>query len=249
MQKKDYENILIKKTGFYIADYPYASILKKYNITTVGQILDKELMTSVIGKVINLETQRELMGLIKLIEYKYLGKSLPNDNILSKKIKSFSSTEKDILFHFDDEKINCDDLFKAILLEIDVPGFIISTVILNDEEQTKAINSSILTVADLLDLILNSNGFNEMLKYSKCRIIKNILEASIESYDKKNGIVREKKSNNINNIAVNAAKLKKLKNRVTEVIKLLEELDIKTDELTIEELRNKLEEQEGNIRR
>ncbi len=250
MAKKEYKNILLRDTGFYISDSAYVNTLRKYGIDTVGKILDKKLMERVIGETANMEVKRELSGLKKLIEYKYLDKPLDNDNLLAMKINTFTLINKDLLFSIEDKRISCNDLFKALLLEVESPGYMISSIILSDEDYQKQIRSSNLLIVDLLDLILNSDKFKESLKYRKWKTIKNIIEASIESYDKKNGIVREKKPNEDgSNLVVYSHTLKILRKKITEVISISKELGIKIDELTIEELAKQLDAKEGNFRR
>ena len=143
MEKNEYKNIPLRETGFYISDGIYVNTLRTYGIDTVGKILDKKLMECVIGQTANIEVKRELLGLIKLIEYKYLDKPLDNDKLLAMRINKVSLINRDnLLFLIDDKKINCDDLFRDILLEVQSPGYQISSIIVSNEDYQKQICSS-----------------------------------------------------------------------------------------------------------
>lgn len=75
----------LNETGLY--PYPRCSFRKafnEFNITSVGQVLDDNLMTKIMLQL-PCEAREELEGTISLIKYKYLGVPILNDEIMNAK--------------------------------------------------------------------------------------------------------------------------------------------------------------------
>lgn len=248
MENKDFSNILIKDTGFYLGNMGYANVLKKYNIETVDQILDKNITTPILEKLPDGYTKRELISLIKLIECKYLNIPLKNDEILNKKIETMSLDGwKNIIFHFDDgSKMDCYELFLEICLHNTVlfrkPNFDSTDIylLLKCEKYKSAICSSKLSVIDLIKMMVNDLVPNRSAKFN---LLLEILKANVSSYEIRNSNIKEE-NNELNNLVVEPSSIEILKGELTELIKISETLNIK-----IEDLKNKIEILEKNIKK
>ena len=84
MESQDLSKILIKDTPYYNRYYDYANILKRKNITTVGQILDASFLE--LTKHCQSKTLAELKGLIAMLRYKYSNEPLCYDILLDEEI-------------------------------------------------------------------------------------------------------------------------------------------------------------------
>lgn len=85
MEKTDLNQIKLEDTGIF-EKYKnnFSSILKNNDITTVGQVLDDNLMHEIMKKC-KTKTRIELRGFIALLKYKYLEIPLSNKDILEQR--------------------------------------------------------------------------------------------------------------------------------------------------------------------
>ena len=85
MEKQELNNILLKDLSLYDKRAKYTLTLKRYNITTVEQILNDELMTPILSRM-NLESRLPLRTFISLLKCRYLDIPIDADDILNSKI-------------------------------------------------------------------------------------------------------------------------------------------------------------------
>ena len=84
MEQIDLNQIKLEDTGiFEKGKHSFCFAFSKYGITTVGQVLDDNLIKELLQKC-QYKSRQELSGFISLLKYKYLGIPLTNDNILEK---------------------------------------------------------------------------------------------------------------------------------------------------------------------
>ena len=97
MEQIDLNQIKLEDTGiFEKTGITFYSTFKKYNITTVGQVLDDSLMYEIM-QVCKMRTRMELKGFIALLKYKYLGIFLPNNEILEQNARK---SENDDTYYY-----------------------------------------------------------------------------------------------------------------------------------------------------
>ena len=85
MRKQNIDEILLNETEFYDYKAPHFILLNKHKITTVGELLNEELMRPVY-KNVKMDTRRLLNNFIKVVRYKYLGEKLPWSELLDEKL-------------------------------------------------------------------------------------------------------------------------------------------------------------------
>lgn len=82
MEQIDLNQIKLEDTGIFRREYhSFCSAFSKNKITTVGQVLDDNLMSEIIQRC-KTQTRKELKGFIALLKYKYLEIPLSNNDIL-----------------------------------------------------------------------------------------------------------------------------------------------------------------------
>lgn len=82
MEQIDLNQIKLEDTGIFRREaHSFCSAFSKNKITTVGQVLDDNLMSEIIQRC-KTQTRKELKGFIALLKYKYLGIPLSNNDIL-----------------------------------------------------------------------------------------------------------------------------------------------------------------------
>lgn len=82
MEQIDLNQIKLEYTGIFKKGYhSFWSAFSKNKITTVGQVLDDNLMNKIIQRC-KTKTRKDLKAFIDLLKYKYLGILLPNNDIL-----------------------------------------------------------------------------------------------------------------------------------------------------------------------
>ena len=82
MEQIDLNQIKLEDTGiFKNENHSFCSAFSKNKITTVGQVLDDNLMSEIIQRC-KTQTRKELKGFIALLKYKYLEIPLSNNDIL-----------------------------------------------------------------------------------------------------------------------------------------------------------------------
>ncbi len=122
MKKSNLNEILINNSEFYNIEASYVGFLKKNNIKTISDLLDKNTEIIIEEKSYN-DTRRKLRVLISLLRYKYFNEPLEIESLLDKKLDVFNS-EKAFLKFIDgggfsiyyffgfNERIS-DDIFKS----------------------------------------------------------------------------------------------------------------------------------------
>lgn len=90
----EYYEIELSTTLVYTYHYAFFDMFKKYNITTLGQVLDDNLMYGIMEKC-RQKSRRELCSFISLMKYKYLNIPIPNDYLLDRKIATIEYTLDD----------------------------------------------------------------------------------------------------------------------------------------------------------
>ena len=90
----EYYEIELSTIGVYTYHYAFFDMFKKYNITTLGQVLDDNLMYGIMEKC-RQKSRRELCSFISLMKYKYLNIPIPNDYLLDRKIATIEYTLDD----------------------------------------------------------------------------------------------------------------------------------------------------------
>ena len=116
----DLNSILLKDTEFYSRYGAYIGALKKFNITTVGQLLDQNIND------INLHrgTYIELCVFINMLKYRYLGTPLPYGKLLDNEImigsvKKTPYNFEQVLPLVDDKKQTTHILYSRLLSTAD----------------------------------------------------------------------------------------------------------------------------------
>ena len=85
MEQIDLKQIKLKDTGIYGNEkYNFYHAFKMYNITTVDQVLNDNLMNKVMQHFMK-DNRIELRRFIEFLKYKYLGIHFSNNDILDKK--------------------------------------------------------------------------------------------------------------------------------------------------------------------
>ena len=84
MEQIDLNQIKLEDTGiFEKGEHSFCFAFSKYGITTVGQVLDDNLIKELLQKC-QRKSRKELIGFVSLLNYKYRGIPLTNDNRLEK---------------------------------------------------------------------------------------------------------------------------------------------------------------------
>ncbi len=199
MENLELDKILISESEFYYSKYAYTSIFKKYNLKTVGDLLNDELMDGIKLRC-HENTLKQINVLISLLKHKYLHEPLLYDIYLDKKIEYQGIN----LYCFeDDEKINLLNLNDIFGYSNSLKG-IIERVFMNCFLELKAKNNKVI----LIDL------FKKVLTKNINPSINAIIKCYIDSYEK----------NKKYKLASNY--IEELKNQVEVLIKKRDELDI-----------------------
>lgn len=159
MEKQELNNILLKDLSLYDKRAKYTLTLKRYNITTVGQILDDEIMMPILSRM-NFESRYQLRTFISLLKCRYLDMPINADDILNSKIsiKSNDKTNRDYFILYS-ENGKCHPFSLTGFL-----GFVDED---NDLKLMKLINQSIknrmnnfdFRVIDLFRWLIDKHGF------------------------------------------------------------------------------------------
>ena len=234
MKTQDLSKILIKDTKYYWCTNNYNYTLKKFHIDTVEKILNKEIMEPVFASIYKMDAKMELNGLIRLLEYEYLGKPLNNEELLERRIVDFTYHDRGIVFYLDNkekaegDRFTSDGLFKDIIIGMSYPGNTISWTILDDEELQKKIRVTKPTVVELLKMVLRNERFACGIKSKGVKVTKHIIEANIESYENKNTKSSKKTRKSID-VSIGTPAVSILQKDLTRLIKMSEELTAEID--------------------
>ena len=82
---EDLNKILITDSEFYNPESTYTDLFKKYNITTISQLLDDNFLEK-YDKKCQANTRIQLRGLISMLKHKYFNTPLYFDDLLEEKI-------------------------------------------------------------------------------------------------------------------------------------------------------------------
>lgn len=181
--KKNLNELQIKDFEFYTgARAPYYNLLKKHNITTIGQLLNDDLMKPLILRC-GEETRNNLNILIAMAKYEYLNIPLPGEALLDKKL---IIDEKSFRLYVEVE----DKLKKRFATEKFIPMFRNSAEILEKDffVETGIYDKNTKLIDYFKWLSITDNIFKP-----KTLIVSRIVSIYIESYEK------NKNMNNINN--------------------------------------------------
>ena len=233
MEIRDLSEVSLKDTGFYERTASYMYLLKKYNITNVAQLLDDELVESILNNSKSSEkTKDAFKTLVKLVNFKYLNIPTGYEEFLNRKIlrvvKGLRIDEWYIDLGYNDRD------FTSFPLEELIYGMPYSIelhqLMKYNSNALEMLEDSPLRIIDVLKIIIADNKVED---YSRIefKVTLNIINAIVDSYEKKNGNV--KLVVNPKTIAIfddKIAKLVKEKNAIDEaIISLVRERDkIKT---------------------
>ena len=81
MERNELEKITLQDTGLYNSNYSFSNVLRKNNITTVGQLFDDKLMNELFINC-HRATRIQLRGFVSLLKYKYLNIPMVNNYVL-----------------------------------------------------------------------------------------------------------------------------------------------------------------------
>lgn len=81
MERNELEKITLQDTGLYNSNYSFSSVLRKNNITTVGQLFNDKLMNELFINC-HRSTRIQLRGFVSLLKYKYLNIPMVNNYVL-----------------------------------------------------------------------------------------------------------------------------------------------------------------------
>ena len=213
MEIKDLNEVSLKDTGFYETQAPYAGTFRKYNVTTVAKLLDKNLMKVVLEHVKD-GTKEAIESLIKLVEFKYLNISLGNEDFLNYKIIGIDH-DWGIGFGLFLEDGNGEvDSYSCVNLICGMPyGFQTAMLIRWNKELEARLNDSSLRVIDALKILAKPETYSK----AEYRVVLNIIKANVESYEKKNGTV---------DLVIDPKAVDILNGKITELIKEKNALDM-----------------------
>lgn len=210
MTMKYLNTVLFSNTEFYNKYAIYMQMLKKHNITTVGQLVDDNIMAPIIVHAHH-STKIQLQVLISLLKYVYLNEPLDIMETLNKKlyITSYQSYGVyQIYFYLDEQHIDDFRLYNFVGVkhyDIDDLLFLLGT----DFELKDLIVNSDFKVIDLLEWIVN-NYSEAVTKY----------KATIDTY------IKFYKNNKKMKLDVADESIESLRNNITKLVKQKDDIDI-----------------------
>jgi hypothetical protein len=209
MEKQELNNILLKDLSLYDKRAKYTLTLKRYNITTVEQILNDELMTPILRRM-NMESRLPLCTFISLLKCRYLDIPIDVDDILNSKINiKFNNSLNRDYFVLYSENGKCH--------QFSLTGFLGFVDEENDLRLIKLINQSIknrmdnfdFRVIDLFRWLIDKHGFE--IKYLAS------ITTYLRSYEMDKEVLKWKLEEDA---------IKGLENKKMKLIKKREKLDI-----------------------
>ena len=236
MEIKDLSEVSLKDTGFYEGRALYTHLLKKYNITNVAQLLDDELVERILNESKSWENTKDAFkALVKLVNFKYLNIPLGDEEFLNykivRKIDAFrGSSDLGPIYDIEDENgvmhgWSCERFIYEMPYEFET-----AMLMKWHSKVDEMLDDSPLRIIDALKMIISENKVEDFTRI-EYRVTLNIINAIVDSYEKKNGNV--KLVVNPKTIAIFDDKITKLvkeKNAIDEaIVSLVRERDkIKT---------------------
>ena len=215
MTMKYLNTLLLSDTEFYNKHASYVYSLKKYNITTVGQLVDDNIMAPIYNNICR-HTKTQLQSLISLLKYVYLNEPLDIAEILNKKL--YGVVSKVQPYHWEYYKLY---LSEQHIYEFKLHDFFgvkyndtysLERLLTADSKLKEMIANIDFKVIDLLEWILNN--YSETASEHK---YKAIIETYINFY---------KKDNKEANSVFADGTIEFFRNNITKLVKQKNEIDI-----------------------
>ena len=107
MEKQDLSKLLIKDSEYYDSNCAYNGVLKKKGITTIDQLLNDDVVASIMSQC-QRNTRLQLLGFISMLKYKYANEPLCNEALLDKEIMFISDMSNALVLRNGTQRINVD---------------------------------------------------------------------------------------------------------------------------------------------
>lgn len=172
MKNIDYRKIKLEDTGVYEPDKnAFSYLFPKYKITTVGQVLDDDLMKRLFyGFKLTFNAERELDGFRKLLKYKYLCRTMNNDSFLERSILN----SNEFFYPYEDM------YYSELGISYDKIKKLKSVFEVLSQKKKK------LTVLDILNEIANSENWK-----NTDPILYNVAKLNVHSYNKSKNLLED----------------------------------------------------------